>query len=35
VAPGEAPGAVALVLAAELVTLGGMVARRGSVAHFR
>jgi hypothetical protein len=35
VAPGQAPGAVAFVLAAELVTCGGMVARRGPVAHFR
>jgi hypothetical protein len=35
VAPGEAPRAVAFVFAAEFVTLGRMVARRGSVAHFR
>jgi hypothetical protein len=35
VAPGEAPGAAALVLTAELVTLGRIVARRGAVAHLR
>jgi hypothetical protein len=32
---GQAPSAVTLVLAAELITLGRMVARGGPVAHFR
>ena len=34
VSAGESPGAVALVLAAELVTLGGIIARGGPVPHF-